>query len=111
MENMTKESKLSFTSNPIKSDSSEGFYSRCVAANENQGMTTTENKYMILARIAMLLRRKGFHVSLSSQSTDNEYISMYVHYFVGEESVIVEDLDARYVTEQELLDWWGAIEG
>ena len=76
-----------------------------------ENMTTTENKYMILARIAMLLRRKGFHVSLSSQSTDNEYISMYVHYFVGEESVIVEDLDARYVTEQELLDWWSAIEG
>ncbi|AUR99227.1 hypothetical protein NVP1263B_67 [Vibrio phage 1.263.B._10N.286.51.B1] len=76
-----------------------------------ENMTTTENKYMILARIAMLLRRKGFHVSLSSQSTDNEYISMYVHYFVGEGSVIVEDLDARYVTEQELLDWWSAIEG
>lgn len=76
-----------------------------------ENMTTTENKYMILARIAMLLRRKGLHVSLTSQSTDNEYISMFVHYFVGEESVIVEDLDARYTTEQELLDWWGAIEG
>ncbi|AUS00807.1 hypothetical protein NVP1278O_72 [Vibrio phage 1.278.O._10N.286.54.E8] len=111
MENMTKESKLSFTSNPINSDSSEGFYSRCVAVKENQGMTTTENKYMIMARIAMLLRRKGLHVSLASQSTDNEYISMFVHYFVGEDAVIVEHLDARDATEQELLDWWSAIEG
>ena len=111
MKNMTKESKLSFTSNPINSDSSEGFYSRCVAVNENQGMTTTENKYMILARIAILLRRKGLHVSLTSQSADSEYISMFVHYFVGEESVIVERFDARDSTEQELLDWWSAIEG
>ncbi|AUS00345.1 hypothetical protein NVP1273O_68 [Vibrio phage 1.273.O._10N.286.54.C7] len=76
-----------------------------------ENMTTTENKYMILARIAMLLRRKGLHVSLTSQSTDNEYISMFVHYFVGEDAVIVEHLDARDATEQELLDWWSAIEG
>ncbi|WWO62276.1 hypothetical protein [Vibrio phage vB_VcM_SY] len=76
-----------------------------------ENMTTTENKYMILARIAMLLRRKGLHVSLYSDGVNSEYISMGVYYFSDGDCTFIEDLDARKATEQELLDWWSAIKG
>ena len=59
MENMTKESKLSFTSNPTNSDSYEGFYSRCVVVKEEQGMTELERKFIMMSRIAVQLVRKG----------------------------------------------------
>ncbi|CAH9013114.1 conserved hypothetical protein [Vibrio phage 191E37-1] len=111
MENMTKESKLSFTSNPVNSDSPKGFYSRCVAVNENQGMTTTENKLAMLSRIALLLARKGLYATIDFNGEYPEHSNFFAHGMRGNGCGIVEHFQVKDVTEQELLDWWSAIEG
>ncbi|CAM0047357.1 hypothetical protein VPHK435_0082 [Vibrio phage K435] len=107
MENMTKESKLSFTSNPATSDSPEGFYGRCVSVKEEQGMTELERKFIMMSRIAVVMHKKGMiatvalHVgfaSISLQDPNNGY-------------EIIENFYDHEITEQELLDWWSAIEG
>ena len=63
-------------------------------------MDTVDNKFIIMARIAVLLRKKGF---ISNVSLIDDFAILCVQIKNGEEYSIVEYTTNS--TEAELLDW------
>lgn len=76
-----------------------------------ENMTTTENKLITLSRIALLLVKKGLYATIDFNGEYPECSGFFVHRTEGGGNGIVEHLRVKDVTEQELLDWWSAIEG
>ncbi|CAH9016202.1 conserved hypothetical protein [Vibrio phage 466E53-1] len=76
-----------------------------------ENMTTTENKLVTLSRIAILLVRKGLYATIDFNGEHPEFSGFFVHSMGGVGSSIVEHFRVKDITEQELLDWWSAIEG
>lgn len=72
-------------------------------------MTELERKYITMARIAVLLQRKGLTVSTM---LCDDYCNMYVHLYNKETdtSTIVNEIWDHKITEKELLDWWSVLE-
>ncbi len=76
-----------------------------------ENMTTTENKLAMLSRIAPLLAKNGLHATIDFNGEYPEYSSFFAHEMIGSGCSIVEHFQVKDITEQELLDWWSAIEG
>ncbi len=68
-------------------------------------MDAVDNKFIIMARIAVALRKKGFVASVTIHDT---FCSMVVHTLDTYD--VVEYLYGDECTEQELLNWLTAIE-
>lgn len=68
-------------------------------------MTEVERKFIMMARIGNLLTRNGLIVSLSNFGG---FCSIAVQ--DSESNKVLEDKTSSQLTEQELLDWWSAIE-
>lgn len=72
-------------------------------------MDETERKFIIMSRIAVALRRKGLHCSVTIQESNYCDLYAFLHTSDGE-CEVVEKVYSYSATEAELLDWWSAIE-
>lgn len=72
-------------------------------------MTELERKYIMMARIAVLLQRNG--LSVTTMLFD-DYCNMFVSLYNKETdtSTIVNEIWDHKITEKELLDWWSVLE-
>lgn len=74
-------------------------------------MDETERKFIIMSRIAVLLSRKGLIAGLTIYPSECNAGSFCQISIQDAKSIaVLESLDNHQVTEQELLDWWSAIE-
>lgn len=73
-------------------------------------MSVTENKFIIMSRIAVLLRRKGLHPSLSFQPSGYLNLHVVIHDGLGIRCWTLDSIDADDVTEIDLLNWLGVLE-
>jgi hypothetical protein len=71
----------------------------------NTEMTEVERKFIMMARIGNLLTRKGLIVAVSN-------FGKFCHISVqdGGNNEVIEMKSSHEITEEELLDWWSAIE-
>ena len=76
-----------------------------------ENMTELERKFILMARIANAFKRKGINSSVS-YIDDCEACSITVrlsHH--KEENYQIEHITSIEVSEEQLLEWWAAIEG
>lgn len=75
-------------------------------------MNELENKFIIMARIAVALSRKGIFANVGMHEDGFAVLNAALtSYKVGSEEYTVETVFSNSVTESELLEWWSAIEG
>lgn len=71
-------------------------------------MDELSNKFIIMSRIAVSLHNNGLVCSVTLHDT---FCNMFVHFFTDETTCdVVEGISSSDITEQELLEWWDAIE-
>jgi hypothetical protein len=71
-------------------------------------MDETERKFIIMSRIAVALRRKGLHCSITIHQSG--HCNIFVAKHDGDDCVSVDYVASCDATESELLDWWSVIE-
>ena len=69
-------------------------------------MTELERKFIMMSRIAVQLVRKGL---IAGATHYGDFCSINVQ--CSKTFDVLEDVSSNHATEQDLLDWWSAIEG
>ncbi|AUR90723.1 hypothetical protein VPHK359_0084 [Vibrio phage K359] len=72
-----------------------------------ENMTELERKFIMMSRIAVVMHKKGM---VASVTMHGEFAGFSVQ-DPDDGYKIIENLYDYEITEQELLDWWSAIEG
>ncbi|CAM0025562.1 hypothetical protein VPH95E331_0084 [Vibrio phage 95E33-1] len=71
-----------------------------------ENMTELERKFIMMSRIAMQLAQRGL---IAGATHYGDFCAISVQ--CSKTFTVLEDVNSFNSTEQELLNWWSAIEG